>query len=459
VGGAFLHVCIGLRAVSFRMKRAPVGVDYDTIFTLFPHMRRLYASAGLSGYMRHGLVLFFMQVLAVGIHTFRRGHITLRDCLFSTPAVVSQLYFVYYNSNAWRQNAEGHHPGLTLSELESDCNNSEHSTVQRWRHRKLVTKALEVGLYVLTAWELQQKVVLPLAARWRRKQTNVTSLIADGIAAVCKTTRIIQSMAGSGIVASYTVLISVRLRHQIQREKDTMQATWKQFYRAMRQDPQALQGDTYMAIVKRLTRLGAPGLSQHQEQENQLGLFLEDISRQWRTLDWFMMGTAALLLSLVLPSFTVFGQHIREAISKKHWQRVIRPMVVGDTYMAEAIRLLTIAILAFHQGKSLQSLTRSFSKQLQYQEWQWLTLAAEMPETDLLGFRATAMLRLLAAAHKNLSTWDINLRAVQGSKLLSEMTKLGTRLAFSTIVMLKAASSIRGSFPTGFIDAPLFMAR
>jgi len=54
-------------------------------------------------------------------------------------------------------------------------------------------------------------------------------------------------------------------------------------------------------------------------------LFLRDISQQWYTLDYLFGSVAVLSISLVLPSFTAFDKHIREAVMQKHWDRVITP--------------------------------------------------------------------------------------------------------------------------------------
>ena len=441
--GVAIHLAVSRYAMQRRRYRQRAGgADFNAIFSSFPHLKRLYGLAGLSGDVTHTLAFASLQCLAVLIHTFRRG-ISLRDCLFAAPALVSQLWFVFYNSNLKRSPL-----GSALTALASDSTTEE--SCSRRAHSKSLqrrSRFLEAGLYALTAWELHQRVMLPLAEYWHRHRHATGSLFLEGVAAVCKSARIIQSMAGSGIIASYIVFVTAHLWNQIVSEKEEMQVAWNEFYDAA-QEPGALHGKQHAALVRRLKRLG----EHRQEQENGEGLFLMDISQQWQTLDYLFMSVGALSVSLVLPSFTAFGEHIRRAVSQKHWNKVIKPMVLGDTYIAEALRLLSIAMLAFHQGLSLQRLARTFSKQLQYHEWQ-LLLALSM--TDMDGLRGAALLHLLKAAHTNLITWDLRLKVVQGGQLLSTIVKHATRVGFSAIVIFQAASTIRGSFPSGFIDTPL----
>lgn len=465
-----LHACFARWVVSqcVRPRSAPSGVDFNTIFSSFPHLKRLYGLSGLSGNIKHPLLLFSLQLLAVLIHTYRRG-LVLRDCLFSAPALLIQTTSLFYNSNLWRSTVTSSHPAVALTELASDCSagryrspsncplptdaqlgsfqcESASSEQQSMSVNSLQrrSRALEICLYGLTLWELHQRVVLPLAAHWQR-HTHAGSVIAEGVAAVCKSARILQAMAGTGIVASYIVCVSAHLRCQIQNEKSRMQLAWQQFYDDR---PITFYGEKYVAVVNRLKRLGA-----HKEQEQDEGLLLRDISQQWYTLDYLFGSVAVLSISLVLPSFTAFGKHIREAVMQKHWDRVITPMIVGDTYIAQAIRLVGIAILAVHQSWSLRRLNRTFSQQLEYQKWQLLTVTATLPDCEC--FRASALLQLLEAAHKNLITWDIQLRVVQVGKLLSKAVMHATRVTIAGIVIIKGTSSIRGAFPKGFIDTPL----
>ena len=78
-----LHTCFARWVISqcVRPRSAPSGVDFNTIFSSFPHLKRLYGLSGLSGNIKHPLLLFSLQLLAVLIHTYRRG-LVLRDCLF-----------------------------------------------------------------------------------------------------------------------------------------------------------------------------------------------------------------------------------------------------------------------------------------------------------------------------------------------------------------------------------------
>ena len=102
--GVLLHLGFArysMTGMLLRLERHTAGVDFDAIFLTFPHMKRLYGLAGLTGNLRHTLTLFAVQCLGLLIHTFRRG-VARRDCLFAAPAVVSQLLFLFYNSNLWR---------------------------------------------------------------------------------------------------------------------------------------------------------------------------------------------------------------------------------------------------------------------------------------------------------------------------------------------------------------------